>query len=200
MPIKKFKDPFLKTQTPGSVPTQRDVTSSTSQKKGSSKIPPFAETRPEAESPLKTGLQTRTPGASTNLMVPSSGVPPATGHTSKDGPSKSFNRETLKDSWNKLSGRTMSWLLEGERLESLLAETKLKDIGILAGISTEKVLLMEGQPTQIIAQAQQVKLDQLGIVLKDALEKRGIVTLTERKAEISLDGPGTPSKARSDKP
>ena len=59
---------------------------------------------------------------------------------------------------------------------------------------------MEGQPTQIIAQAQQVKLDQLGIVLKDALEKRGIVTLTERKAEISLDGPGTPSKARSDKP
>ena len=128
-----------------------------------------AETRPKAEAPVTS--------------------------ISPLAPSKTFNRETLKDSWNKLSGRTMAYLLEENRLERLLEESKLKDIAIVAGISTEKVLLMEGQPTQIIAQAQQIKLDQLGIVLKDALEKRGIVTLTERKAEISLDGPGTPSKA-----
>ena len=99
----------------------------------------------------------------------------------------------------------MTWLLEGNRLETLMEESKLKDIGIMAGIATEKVLLMEGQPTQIIAQAQQVKLDQLGVVLKDVLEKRGIVTLTERKAEVKLDesrsseqvGPTQPGKPRT---
>jgi hypothetical protein len=94
----------------------------------------------------------------------------------------------------------IDWLQVGNRLETMLEESKFKDIFIALGIATEKTLLMEGQPTQIIAQAQQTKLDQLGVVLKNVLEQRGIVTLTERKAEVKLDEPGTPQQIGSDRP
>jgi hypothetical protein len=105
---------------------------------------------------------------------------------------KDNNRERLKGSWNHLSGYIMDWVLqpdeqgEPHRLKALLEESKLKDIGVMLGISTEKVLLLEGQPTSIIGQAQQAKLDEMGPALLDALKKRGIVTLTERKATIEM--------------
>lgn len=86
----------------------------------------------------------------------------------------------------------MQWLLQGDRLEAMLAEQKLKDIGILLGIGTEKVLLLEGQPTSIIGQPQQVKLDQLGTAVATLLQQRGLaksVTLTERSATVNLNEP-----------
>jgi hypothetical protein len=95
-------------------------------------------------------------------------------------------RDHLKAGWGNLSSRTIDWLQEGDRFEELLAESKIKDIAVFLGISTEKVLLLEGQPTQIIGQAQQAKLDEMGPALLDALKKRGIVTLTERKATIEM--------------
>lgn len=100
-----------------------------------------------------------------------------------------FDKKKLAENWRALTGRTMDWLLEGRRLEALLAEQRLKDIGILLGIGTEKVLLMEGQPTQIIGQPQQAKLDQLGQALQAALKQRGIVQLTERTATVHINEP-----------
>ena len=88
----------------------------------------------------------------------------------------------------------MAWLQEGTRLEDMLAETKLKDIGIMMGIATEKVLLMSGQPTQIIAETQHKKLDELVPALLAEVQRRGAsVELTERKANVTL-GPGSTSK------
>lgn len=107
---------------------------------------------------------------------------------------KKYNKDYLKDRWTSLSGRMMDWLNEGDRLESLMAETKLRDIGVMLGIATEKVLLLDGQPTQIIGQPQHQALDRLGLALKDALDKRGLVTLTERKVDIKIDGPRTPKQ------
>ncbi len=99
-------------------------------------------------------------------------------------PTKKYSKEDLKLGWGNASGRVLKYLLEGERLEDLMKETKLKDLGVFLGIATEKVLLLEGQPTQIISQPQHQAIDQLGIALKNALEKRGLVTLTERTVKI----------------
>lgn len=105
-------------------------------------------------------------------------------------PAKRMDRKRLQEAWSHLSGRTMTWLLEGTRLESMLAETKLKDIGILMGIATEKTLLLDGQPTAIIGQPQQAKLDQIGQALQVALKQRGLVKLTERTATIEVGKEG----------
>ncbi|MEQ1844118.1 MAG: hypothetical protein ABL983_00905 [Nitrospira sp.] len=107
---------------------------------------------------------------------------------------KHNTREALKAGWGNISRRVIDYLQVGDRLERMLDGSKLKDIGIFAGISTEKTLLMEGEPTQIIGQPQHQALDRLGLALKDALDKRGLVTLTERKVDIKLDGPGTPKQ------
>ena len=108
--------------------------------------------------------------------------------SSATSPTKKYNKDYLKDRWTTLSGRMMDWLNEGDRLETLMAETKLRDLGVMLGIATEKVLLLDGQPTQIIGQPQHQALDRLGLALKDALDKRGLVTLTERKVDIKLNG------------
>lgn len=107
---------------------------------------------------------------------------------SSSEPIKKYDKEYLKLGWGNASGRVLKYLLEGDRLETLMAETKLKDLGVFLGIATEKVLLLEGQPTQIISQPQHQKIDELGMALKDALQKRGLVTLTERTVKIE---PGT---------
>ena len=137
---------------------------------------PKSEAEPQATPPSTTEI------ASTTLPVAST------------SPTKKYNKDYLKDRWTNLSGRMMDWLNEGQRLEDLMAETKLRDIGVMLGIATEKVLLLEGQPTQIISQPQHQALDRLNLALKDALEKRGLVTLTERKVEIKTDAPGTPQQ------
>ena len=104
-------------------------------------------------------------------------------------------RDRLRGNWNTLSGTVMDWLLdenkEGRkyRLEQMLAETKLKDIGILLGISTEKVLLLDGQPTQILEQREQKKLDELLPALLSEVKRRGAnIELKERTATMQLTG------------
>ena len=104
-----------------------------------------------------------------------------------------YSKDHLKERWHTLSGRLMDYLLETnpktglDNLELLLRETKLKDIGILLGISTEKVLLMAGQPTSIVEHAERQKLDELLPALMNEVKRRGAsVQLTERKAEIKL--------------
>lgn len=101
---------------------------------------------------------------------------------------KKYNKDYLKDRWTSLSGRMMDWLNDGDRLETLMADTKLRDIGVMLGIATEKVLLLDGSPTQIIGQAEQKKLEDLLPALMMEVKRRGAtVQLTERKADIKLD-------------
>jgi hypothetical protein len=111
----------------------------------------------------------------------------------KAEPPKRYGKEFLKDKWKTLSGSIMEWVLEEDsdgrqaRLETLLAETKLKDIGVMLGIATEKVLLLDGSPTQIIGTAEQKKLDELFPALMNEVKRRGsTVKLTERTAEIEV--------------
>ena len=82
----------------------------------------------------------------------------------------------------------MDWLLEGERLEQMMAESRLKDVGVFAGIAMDKVLLLSGQPTQIVGQLEQKKMEELLPALLSEVKRRGSrVELTERKASIALD-------------
>lgn len=80
-----------------------------------------------------------------------------------------------------------TWLLQGDRLETMLSESKLKDVMIALGIATEKLLLLEGQPTSIISTQQQGKLDDLLPKLAEEMKRRHI-TLTERTIEVAQPG------------
>ena len=101
---------------------------------------------------------------------------------------KKYTNDYLKSRWTNLSGRIMDWLLEGERLEQMMAESRLKDVGVFAGIAMDKVLLLSGQPTQIVGQMEQKKMEELLPVLLSEVKRRGsLVELTERKASIALD-------------
>ena len=102
-------------------------------------------------------------------------------------PKRKYNKEELKTDVQYLSQRVTTWLLEGDRLERLMNESKLKDIMVTLGITTEKLLLLEGQPTQIISQQQHQKIDELLPALLTEIKRRGvIVDLTERKASLTL--------------
>lgn len=109
-------------------------------------------------------------------------------HRAKSG--QRYGRKELQRDIAGLTERTVRWLQEGNRLEQLFAETKLKDITVMLGILTDKTLVLEGQPTQIIGMPQQAQLDQIGQALQEALQQRGLaqtVKLTERTAEIHLE-------------
>lgn len=174
MPVKKFKDP----DSVSTLPSKKRTPGGSSGSVGILKTSE-SEARPEAESSLPT-KQKHYPNGNkgwANLTKRHENM-----------------RERLKGNWNTLSGTIMDWLLvedeEGKRyrLEQMLAESKLKDIGVMLGISTEKVLLLEGQPTQIIGHTEQKKLDELLPALLSEVKRRGAkVELTERKAEVTLD-------------
>lgn len=175
---KKFKDPLSPLKTISSTPSRNGLTKEVL-------LPPV----PKAAKLLLNISQTQ--------ITDSSGITAGNSTTTKvirqsDVTRKHNTREALKAGWANISRRTIDYLQVGDRLERMLDESKLKDIGIFAGISTEKTLLMEGEPTQIIGQSQHQALDRLGLALKDALDKRGLVTLTERKVDIKIDGSGTP--------
>ena len=69
----------------------------------------------------------------------------------------------------------------------MMAETKLRDLGVLLGIATEKVLLLEGSPTQIIGQAEQKKLEDLMPALLMEVKRRGVkAELTERTVTVDV--------------
>ena len=100
---------------------------------------------------------------------------------------RKHGKEELKAGVQRLSQRLMDYLLDGDRLERLMAETKLKDLGVLLGITTEKLLLLEGQPTTIIGQAEQKKMDEVLPALLQEIQRRGAkVDMTERKVEVTV--------------
>lgn len=99
---------------------------------------------------------------------------------------RKYAKEELRGDVQWLSQRVMTWLLEGDRLERMLCETKLKDIAVVMGITTEKLLLLEGQPTQIVSQQQQTTMDQALPLLLAEMQRRGVKTeVRERSVTIT---------------
>lgn len=105
---------------------------------------------------------------------------------------RKLGKDGLHAHWSQITGRVLEYLngydkKTGEpRIIKLLEETKLKDIGVFAAISTDKLLLLEGQPTTIIGQAESEKLEKLLPALLEEIKRRGTkVELTERKATIT---------------
>jgi len=167
MPIKKFHNVLSSPNTP-----QRGSSGTKSPNQKNLKAP---NAEPKATPPLT--LRNRTPnGGLLAEPIPNSSEP-----------TKRYNRDYLKDRWQTLSGRMMDWLHQGNRLEEMMAETKLRDIGVMLGIATEKVLLLEGQPTSIIGQAESKKLEDLIPALLLEVKRRGIkADVTERKVSLEV--------------
>jgi len=167
MPIKKFHNVLSSPNTP-----QRGSSGTKSPNQKNLKAP---NAEPKATPPLT--LRNRTPnGGLLAEPIPNSSEP-----------TKRYNRDYLKDRWQTLSGRMMDWLHQGNRLEDMMAETKLRDIGVMLGIATEKVLLLEGQPTSIIGQAESKKLEDLIPALLLEVKRRGIkADVTERKVSLEV--------------
>ena len=103
-----------------------------------------------------------------------------------------YTKEELRGDIQYLSQRVMTWLLEGDRLERMLEETKLKDVAIVMGITTEKLLLLEGQPTQLVSQQQQQTLETALPLLLQEMQRRGVQTEI-RERTVTLTAPTEPA-------
>jgi transposase len=100
---------------------------------------------------------------------------------------RKFTRDELKASVQRISQRVFDYVEQDNRLEQRLEHASLKDITVMMGILTDKMQLLEGQPTQILGHQQQAKMDEVGQKLQELLKQRGLgqkVTLTERTATI----------------
>jgi len=99
---------------------------------------------------------------------------------------RKYNKDELKTDVQYLSQRLIDYLKEGDRFERLLTETKAKDMTVMLGILTEKMLLLEGQPTSIIGNAQHKKMDDLVPMFMQEMQRRGMkAELTERTAVMT---------------
>jgi len=102
---------------------------------------------------------------------------------------RKYNKDELKTDVQYLSQRLIDYLKEGDRFERLLTETKAKDMTVMLGILTEKMLLLEGQPTQIISQQQHKKLEDAMPALLEEIKRRGMkATLTQQKMDVTVPG------------
>jgi len=100
---------------------------------------------------------------------------------------RKYNKDELKADVQWLSQRLVDYLKEGDRFERLLSETKAKDITVMMGILTDKMLVLEGQPTAIIGHEQHKKMDDLMPVLMQEMKRRGVkAELIERTAVVTV--------------
>jgi hypothetical protein len=102
-------------------------------------------------------------------------------------PAQKFTKDELKAGVQRLSQRLVHYLNEGNRMERLMAKSSLKELSVMLGILTEKMLLLEGQPTQIISQQQHQKIDQVMPALLQELQRRGLKgEMVERKMTVTV--------------
>ena len=59
--------------------------------------------------------------------------------------------------------------------EAILDESKGKDIAVMFGILTEKYLLTQGQPTNIIATQEQKTMDEIALAIDREIKRRGLI-------------------------
>lgn len=102
------------------------------------------------------------------------------------GKGRPLKAEDLKRNTEELLTRFQNFLIEGNRLETLLADSKLRDILVGWGILIDKFQLLSGQPTQIFGQSEHKSLDELSGALLKEVERRkqakiGTVTATVQK-------------------
>ena len=94
---------------------------------------------------------------------------------------RALKLEDLKDKSGAMLSEIFEYLMEVEpatgktRMWRLMGESKLKDIGVLYGISTEKFLLTQGQPTTIMAHQEQRTADELFNAVMQEAKRRGLV-------------------------
>jgi len=102
---------------------------------------------------------------------------------------RKYNKDELKVDVQWLSQRLVDYLKQGDRFERLLADSKVKDVTVMLGILTDKLLLLEGQPTQIISQQMHQKMDTVMPALLEEIKRRGMkAELTERKIDVTVQG------------
>jgi hypothetical protein len=100
-------------------------------------------------------------------------------------PQTKFTPEVLKDIWGRVGTKWGEWILEEGRLEKLFEKATLKDMAVFGGITTEKMLLLSGQPTQIYGHTENQKIDELGAALMKELERRKQLKLGVVEAQVA---------------
>lgn len=100
--------------------------------------------------------------------------------------------EDLKDKSGSMLSLIFEYLLEEDpttgkpRMWQLMQDSKLKDIAVVYGITTEKFLLTQGQPTNIVAHQEYKTLDALTEKFLLEAKRRGLAkrpVVIEAKAQ-----------------
>ena len=100
------------------------------------------------------------------------------------GGRRPLKADDLKRNTEELLQRFQSFLMEGNRLEMLLADSKLRDILVGWGILIDKFQLLSGQPTQIFGQSEHKSLDELSGALLKEVERRKQAKLGSVEATV----------------
>ena len=94
---------------------------------------------------------------------------------------KDIKLEDLKNSTGWLLGKMFDYLQKEvdatgrTQWDAILEESKGKDIAVMMGILTEKFLLTQGQPTNIIATQEQKTMDELALAIEREIKRRNLV-------------------------
>ena len=89
--------------------------------------------------------------------------------------------EDLKNSTGWLLGKMFDYLQKEvddtgrTKWVAILEESKGKDIAVMMGILTEKFLLTQGQPTNIVAHQEQKTMDELALAIEREIKRRNLV-------------------------
>ena len=89
--------------------------------------------------------------------------------------------EDLKNSTGWLLGKMFDYLQKEvdatgrTQWDAILEESKGKDIAVMMGILTEKFLLTQGQPTNIIATQEQKTMDEIALAIDREIKRRGLI-------------------------
>ena len=96
--------------------------------------------------------------------------------------------EDLKNSTGWLLGKMFDYLQKEvdatgrTQWDAILEDSKGKDIAVMMGILTEKFLLTQGQPTNIIATQEQKTMDEIALAIDREIKRRGLI-----KRPVSVD-------------
>ena len=89
--------------------------------------------------------------------------------------------EDLKNSTGWLLGKMFDFLQKEvddtgrTKWDAILEDSKGKDIAVMMGILTEKFLLTQGQPTNIVAHQEQKTMDELALAIEREIKRRNLV-------------------------
>jgi hypothetical protein len=83
--------------------------------------------------------------------------------------------ERLKDLWSMKAEEALAAITPAK-----IAESSARDLGVVAGIATDKLLVLRGQPTQIVRnEADRTKIDVLARAFMAECERRGYDVKTD---------------------